>query len=492
FSVEVPLRQLFEQPTVGGLGLAVETAVRQGAGVMAPPIVPVSREGTLPVSFAQQRLWFLDQLEPGSSFYNSPGAIRLYGELNVAAMEATYNEMVRRHEVLRTTFGAVDGQPVQVVHPPSRRLLPLVDLTVLDPIEREAQAAVLIAEDAGTCFDLARGPLLRPYLIRLGPAEHWMCFTMHHIVTDEGSMAVLVREVAVLYEAFSQGRPSPLSELAVQYADYAVWQRNWLQGEVLEQQLQYWRRQLAGAPPVLELPADWARPEVQTYHGRHVGYSLDAEVSEGLRELSRREGVTLFMTLLAAFQVMLMRYTGQEDVVVGSAIANRTRAAVEEMLGFLVNMVALRTRLPGDPTFLEVLRQVREVCVGAYAHQEMPFEKVVEELGGERHPGHAPLVQVAFGVRHLQGAAAAELPGLRIEGIRNQSETGRFDLTVWVAEGAAQLLVDWIYNPDLYEEARIERMNRHYECLLRSIVGQAEQRISELEMRTAEEIRAAA
>ena len=230
----------------------------------------------------------------------------------------------------------------------------------------------------------------------------------------------------------------------------------------------------------------------QTFHGRHVGYSLDAEVSEGLRELSRREGMTLFMTLLAAFQVLLMRYTGQDDVVVGSAIASRTRVAVEEMIGFLVNMVVLRTRLPGDPTFLEVLRQVREVCIGAYAHQEVPFEKVVEELGGERHPGHSPLVQVAFGVRHRRREEVAELPGLRIEGIRNESETGRFDLTVWVAEGGEQLVIDWIYNTDLFEEARIERMNQHFECLLRSILGEAGQRVSELEMRTAEEISASA
>ena len=254
FSVEVPLRQLFEQPTVGCLGLAVEEAVRRGAGVSAPPIVAVSRAENLPLSFAQQRLWFIDQLMPNNSFYNSPGAIRLYGELNVAAMESTYNEIVRRHEVLRTTFTAVDDQPVQVINPHRWRPLPLVDLTVLDPAQRQVQAALLIAEDAGTPFDLSTGPLLRPYLIRLRPDEHWMCFTMHHIVTDEGSMAVLVREVAVLYESFSKGRPSPLPEPAVQYADYAVWQRNWLQGEVLEQQMRYWRQQLAGAPSLLELP----------------------------------------------------------------------------------------------------------------------------------------------------------------------------------------------------------------------------------------------
>ncbi len=490
FSVEVALRELFEQPTLGRLALAVEEAVLRGAGVSAAPLVAVSREGALPVSFAQQRLWFFDQLEPNSSFYNSPGAIRLHGELNVTAMEATYNEIVRRHEVLRTTFTPVDGQPMQVIHPHSPRPLPLVDLTVLDAGRRQAEASGLLAEEAARPFDLARGPLLRPYLIRLAPDEHWMCFTMHHIVTDEGSMAVLVREVAVLYEAFSAGRPSPLPELSVQYVDYAVWQRNTLQGEELERQLRYWRRQLAGAPPMLRLPTDRPRPVVQTFRGRHVGYGLDAEVSEGLRGLSRREGVTLFMTLLAAFDVLLMRYSGQEDVVVGSAIANRTREAAQEMIGFLVNMVAMRTRLQGDPTFIEVLRQVRETALGAYAHQEVPFEKIVEELGGERQQGHPPVFQVAFGVRHARRDTGAELSGLSIEAIPHETQTGRFDLTLWVAEGGEQLRADWIYNTDLFDEARVEQMNRHFERLLRSVVEDAGRRVSELEMRTQEEVAA--
>ena len=389
----MPLRHLFETPTVAGLAERIDA--QGGAALQAPPIVPVPRDGELPLSFAQQRLWFIDQLEPGS-VYNFPAAVRLKGQLNVAALKLSLNEIVKRHESLRTTFTTVDGRPVQVIAPLLTVALPILDLRELPETEREAEVQRLATNEAQRPFDLAQGPLVRATVLRLGENDHVGLLTMHHIVTDGWSAGILIREMAMLYDAFCSERPASLPEMPVQYADFAHWQRNWLAGEVLETQLSYWKEQLRGAPPLLELPTDHPRPAIQTFHGAHQSILLAPIVGDRLKALSRQEGVTLFMTMLAAFQVLLQGYTNQDDLVIGTPIANRNRLETEGLIGFFVNTLVLRTGLSGNPTFRDLLRRVREVCLGAYAHQDLPFEKLVEELHLARDLSRNPLFQVMF------------------------------------------------------------------------------------------------
>ncbi|HEX2081287.1 MAG TPA: condensation domain-containing protein, partial [Longimicrobium sp.] len=371
FAVELPLRALFEGPTVAELAVRVEEMRRAGVPVL-PPVVPVERTGALPLSFAQERLWFIDRLEPESAAYNIPAALRLAGALDEAALERALGEIVRRHESLRTAFAEVDGSPVQVISPFGGFALPVEDLSDLSEADREAAVGRRAGEEARRAFDLSAGPLFRAALLRLGEEDHVLLLSMHHVVSDGWSMGVLFRELSALYAAYREGRESPLPELAVQYADYAVWQREQLGGEVLERQLSYWRERLADAPALLELPTDRPRPAVQTYRGATVPFEISLELLERLQRLGRSEGATLFMTLLGAFQALLGRYAGSEDVVVGSPIAGRTRGEVEELIGFFVNTLVLRTDLSGNPSFREVLRRVREATLGAYEHQEVP------------------------------------------------------------------------------------------------------------------------
>src|SRR5262245_47491461 len=352
-----------------------------------------------PLSFAQQRLWFLDQMEPGSSTYNMPTALRLSRELNVRALEQSLNEVVRRHAILRTVFVAGEERPQQTVQAFKETKLALFDLSDLPSEQREAETRQLIKRETQQPFDLRQGPVWRARLVRLGAEEHVLLFTMHHIVTDRWSMEILTREVSVLYAAYASGGESPLPELPIQYADYAVWQRQWLQGEVLEEQLGYWREQLAGAPAVLELPTDRVRPAQQSHRGAQLPLQLPVDLTAGLRQLSQHEGVTLFMSLLAGWQLLLARYSRQADVVVGSPVANRTRAEVEGLIGFFVNTLVLRTEVDGELPVRELLQRVREVCLGAYAHQEVPFEMLVEQLQPGRNMSYRPLVQVMFALQ---------------------------------------------------------------------------------------------
>ncbi|HEX2090982.1 MAG TPA: amino acid adenylation domain-containing protein, partial [Longimicrobiaceae bacterium] len=383
--VEIPLQALFDAPTVAGLAARVETTLRAGAGVQAPPIVPALRDGgPLPLSFAQQRLWLIQQMELRSAAYNVPVALRLRGALDRRALEGALAGLVRRHEALRTVFARAEGGPVQVVLPPGPRPLPGVDLTALPAAAREAEARRLAEADAARPFDLARGPLLRAALVQTGEGEHVLLLCMHHIVSDGWSMGVLFREVSALYNAFVAGRPSPLPELPVQYADYALWQRAWLSGETLDAQLAYWRVRLDGAPPLLELPTDHPRPAVAGNRGAVRGFVLSAVGTQALRALARREGTTLFTVLLAGFQALLARYAGTEDVLVGTPVAGRTRLETESLIGFFVNTLVVRTDLSADPTARELVGRVRERVMGAHAHQDVPFERLVEELRVER------------------------------------------------------------------------------------------------------------
>jgi amino acid adenylation domain-containing protein len=441
-----------------------------------------------PLSYAQQRLWFLDQLEPNSPAYNIPSAARISGNLDVAALGRAINEIVRRHEVLRTIFVTSEGQPRQVATDHQPRALEVVDLSRLPQAERESEIWARTAAEARRPFDLSRGPMLRAELLRLAEDEHVLLLTMHHIVSDGWSAGVLVREMAALYAAYAEGRESPLAELPIQYADYAQWQREWLKGAVLEEQLGYWRKQLAGAPPLLELPTDRPRPASQSFRGGRVSFALGPELSKELQSLSRREGATLFMTLLTAWQILLSRYSGQKDICVGSPIAGRTRAEVEGLIGFFVNTLVIRGDLSGDPPFSLALRRVKDACLGAYAHQDAPFEKLVEELRPERSLTNTPLFQVCF---VLQNASILrlDLQGLKLRPFDTGSVTAKFDLTLLVSERNGVLDGTIEYSSDLFEAETIHGLSRHFQTLLGEIASKPAQRISWLALLTSEERR---
>ncbi|MEJ0096570.1 MAG: amino acid adenylation domain-containing protein [Methylocella sp.] len=486
FDVELPLRALFEAPTVAQLAQQVEQEQRERTGLQLPALAPVGRGEDMPLSFAQQRLWFLNQLEAGSAFYNMPAAVRLTGKLDVEALRRTLNEIVRRHEALRTRFASVDGAPTQIIAAALELALPLTDLSELPAAEAEGRAQQSAQDEARTPFDLEHGPLIRAQLIRLGDREHIALLTMHHIVSDGWSIGVLIKEIAALYAAYSQGRPSPLPELLIQYADYAHWQRQWLQGAALEGQLGYWKEQLADAPTLLALPTDRPRPAVQRYDGGTLRFAVSRQTTTGLNALARQAQATLFMTLAAAFNVLLSRYAGQDDICVGTSIANRPRPEVEGLIGFFVNTLVLRTRLAGNPSFKDLLMQVRSTALAAYAHQDVPFEQLVEELKPQRHLSHAPLFQVMLVLQNAP-MEALRLPGLRLEGVEAGSETAKFDLTLMAAEREDELRATLTYNTSLFDAPTIERMAEHFTRLLDGIVEAPETRIAQLPMLSAAE-----
>ncbi len=443
-------------------------------------------QSRIPLSFAQQRLWFFDQLEPGSSVYNRPSHIRLTGALDVEALERSLTEIIRRHEVLRTTFVSVDGSPCQVIAPARPLSFPVVDLQHLPESERTAQAWQLVNEEARRPFDLAQGPHLRALLLRLGEQEHVLLLTIHHIVFDGWSMGVLLRELGTLYDAFTTGRASSLPELSIQYGDFAAWQRQWFQGKLLERQLAYWKQQLAGALSALGLPTDHPRPASRTYRGAGQSLVLSKGLTERLKALSREEGVTLFMTLLAGFQTLLSRYTGQEDIVVGAPTNGRLRVETEELIGCFINTLVLRTDLSGDPTFQELLDRVRQTALSAYAHQDLPFEKLVEELQPARNLSQTPFFQVMLNFRNIP-KHAIEVQGLRIEDVETDNGVAIVDLFLDVVEKPEGLCCLFTYNLDLFDAGTMTRMLIHFQTLLEGITANPEQRISDLPLLSAAE-----
>ncbi|HEX5751790.1 MAG TPA: amino acid adenylation domain-containing protein, partial [Archangium sp.] len=476
FQVELPLRALFEAPTVAGLARTIEAAVRARQGLRVPPPQRMARREASPLSFAQQRLWLVEQRMPGHTLYNMPGLARLEGPLDVAALERSLGELLRRHEILRTRFSASAEGPVQTAAPAEPLKLALVDLSGLPEAEREAEVLKRADAEAQRPFELSQGPLLRTALLKLGEREHVLLVTMHHIASDGWSIGLLLREVAALYEAFSRGQPTPLPELPLQYADYAVWQRGWLQGEALETLLAYWRQQLAGAPRALELPTDHPRPVVQGFRGASVPLHLGEPLSRALRELSRREGVTPFMTLLSAFQVLLSRYSGQSDLTVGSPIAGRNQTELEGLIGFFLNTLVLRARTSEGMTFRELLAQARQVTLEAYAHQDLPFEKLVEELQPERDPSRSPLFQVWFVLN--EELPALELPGLTLRPVETEIRTSQFDLILSLSEEARGFSGSLRYNSGLFEPSTAARMVEHLRTLLEGIAANPGQRLS--------------
>ncbi|HEV7667229.1 MAG TPA: amino acid adenylation domain-containing protein [Thermoanaerobaculia bacterium] len=484
FGVELPVSTLFQAPTLAGLAARIDQA-RAAEGAVILPIEPISRDGDLPLSFAQQRLWFVHQMNPQSSGYNMWNALKLTGRLEVGVLARSLSEVVRRHETLRTTFPARDGRPVQAIAAPQPLALPLVDLAALSEPRRAALAPALIGRQANRPFDLALGPLLRTLLLRLAAEEHVALFSIHHIVGDAWSLGILVHEVASLYPAFLAGRPSPLAELPVQGVDVAAWQRRWLEGEVLARQLSYWQERLAGAPPVLSLPTDRPRPAAQSGRGGMLLARVPENLSGRISGLSRAAEVTLFMTLLAAFSVVLGFEADSSDIVVGTDIANRNRLESEGLIGFLVNTLALRTDLSGNPSFRELLGQVRESCLSAYAHQDLPFERLVEELQPERLPGVTPVVQISF---NLQNAPARrlELPGLKVESLETERQAARFDLVVNLWEEDGVLSGSWEYDKDLFLERRIVGLAESFSILLGRVAENPDLSIENLKATLAE------
>ena len=459
----------------------------EGVNLAKLPVTPRDQNVmVLPLSFAQQRLWFLDQLEPGRAVYNLPVALRLKGCPNPTALRASLEEIVRRHECLRTHFELAQGQPCQVVGPATALNLPLVDLSGKAEQEREAEARRLCTEEAQRPFDLAFGPMLRTKLLRLGPEDHVLLLVMHHIASDGWSIGLLLRELKALYQAFCEGNPSPLPELRVQYADYALWQHDELQQELLDQQVQYWRKELAGAPKLLELPTDRPRPAEQSYRGAVLNHELPNLLLTGVKELSRHEGASLFMTLLAAFQTLLYRYTGQEDAVVGTAVAGRNRTELENLIGFFVNTLVMRGDLSGNPTFRELLARTRETALRAYAHEDVPFEKLVEVLQPERNASHSPLFQVMLVLLNLP-LEAVKLNGLEATPMAIDVGISKFDLTLYMREDGGALKTSVEYSTDLFEEKTVRRMMDHYQKLLEGIVANPDQRLADLPLLTESE-----
>ncbi|MEH2007058.1 condensation domain-containing protein [Nostoc sp.] len=442
---------------------------------LEPKLEPISRSQELPLCLAQERLWFLDQLEPGNPFYNVPIAVHLTGELNTAILEQSLNEVVGRHEPLRTSFSAVEGRPIQAIAPTLKITLPVVDL----PGVNIESALGITTELAQQPFDLSQAPLLRAKLLRLTQQEHMLLLVMHHIISDGWSIGILIRELAEIYEAFSDGLPSSLSKLPIQYADFAYWQKQWLQKEILESQVNYWKQQLSGNLAVLQLPTDRPRPAIQTYTGKKQFFTFPKALREAVNNLNRQEGVTQFMTLLAVFKTLLYCYSNQEEIIVGSPVVGRTRRETEKLIGFFLNTLVLRTNLSGELTFRELLGRVREVALRAYAHQDLPFEKLVEELQPERNLSHNPLFQVMFIFQNTP-ISTIELPRLTLQPLEADSGTSKFDLKLSIWESSEGFNGSLEYKTDLFDTTTIARMISHFEILLCYIVKQPDIRINEL------------
>ncbi|MEQ4341680.1 amino acid adenylation domain-containing protein, partial [Pseudomonas syringae] len=487
FEVEVALRDVFAEPTLQGLARQVANA-RLSAQT---PLTLVDRDLPLPLSWAQQRLWFLDQLDRAAgAAYHIPAGLRLRGRLDSEALQATLDRIVARHETLRTHFALHEGQAIQVIAPATQGFaLVTHDLRALDSAAQHEAAEQLAREEALAPFDLSRGPLIRGRLVQLSETEHILLVTQHHIVSDGWSTGVLLHEIGMLYRAFSQGLADPLPALAFQYVDYAAWQRQWLQGETLQTQVDFWRQHLSGAPALLELPTDHRRPPLRSYAGGRVSLALSPALTAGLRQLGQRHGATLFMTLLAGWSSLLSRFSGQDDVVIGTPVANRPRSELESLIGFFVNTLALRTRPEGGLSVAALLEQVKAVMLAAHAHQDLPFEQVVEALQPPRSLGHSPIFQVMLALNNTPGGGELSLPELSLEPLQAPHTTAQFDLSLALVEADGGLVGSLEYASDLFERATIERMAGHLQVLLEGMVADDQQAVGELPLLSCEQRR---
>jgi acyl carrier protein len=479
FSIELPLRTLFEAPTVRKFGEKVEEARNSGRTEVVRGVVRGERKGELPLSFAQERLWFLDQLEPGGVAYNMPGGIRIKGELDVCALERTVYEIIRRHEVLRTTFGMKDGEAVQVVHKESLTKVEVKDLCGLEQEEQEKEVRRFGEEEGRQPFDLEKGPLLRVKLLKVGRTEHVLLFTMHHIVSDGWSMGIIIKEFVSLYEAYAGGKESPLKELEVQYGDYAVWQREWLKEGELEKQMGYWRKQLEGVSGALELPTDRPRPAVLSTAGSTELVQIGQSTSKGLKSLCLAESTTLFIVLSSAFKLLLYRLTGQHDLVVGTPVANRSSIEIEQLIGFFVNVLPLRTKISPAATFLNLIRSERITVLEAFSRQAIPFEKIVREVQPERSAIDQPLFQAMFTFQNMP-KPPLQLRHLTISPLEIQHPFARFDLTLSMDDNNEGLAAAVTYKTALFNETTIQEMLAQFVSVLDTVVENPNIRVETL------------
>jgi acyl carrier protein len=487
FKLELPLRSIFELRTVAELASHIDSASYRQNHVSVPPLVPQLRPARVPLSFAQQRLWFMNKVTPGMSLYNIPAALRLKGMLDVAALQKALDEMVRRHEILRTTFPEIDGAPVQRIGEPNPVFIRHLDLKHKAEPERERVLNLYVEEEIDAPFDLIKGPLLRILIVELDSENFVLVITTHHIVSDGWSTAIFVRELCELYRSFVLGEEPQLPKLAIQYADFAIWQRNWLTGEVLERQSTYWKRQLQSPLPQLTLPVDFQQNGKRTYRGAVESLALTEDVLPTLHNFCREFQITPFMALLAAFQVLLHRYSGQEDIIVGADIANRNHAETEGLIGFFVNMLVLRTDLAGDPTVAELLERVRKIALDAYAHQDLPFEKIVAELQPDRSLSQNPLFQVVIVLQNMP-TAEIQVPGIAIRPFTLPRHWAKFDLILTLEDAGGRLVASIEYNTDLFRSQTIVRMLEQYNRVLVAIMGDSSRKLSSIPVLSEQEV----
>jgi len=486
FQVDLSLRKIFEQPLLKALSKEV---INQKQEILSLKIKKGSRDGDIPLSFAQERLWFLQKLDKNSLAYFVPRAIRIFGKLEVRLLEWTFTELIRRHEILRTVFPTREGRPVQYILEPYPFKIPRIDFTGLDEKTQPGEVSLWISQEGQRPFDLEKGPLLRVSVLKLKKEEHIVVLTEHHLIHDGWTQGVLLREFITIFTAYLEGKPSPLSELPIQYADFACWQRNYLQGDVLEYHLDYWRKKLSGLAPLLELPSDRPRPTVISGRGGLKISIIPSSITAALKEFNKEESVTLFMTMLAVFNVFLYRYTGVEDLCVGTGVANRRLKEMEGMLGMVINTLALRTRVSGELSFRECLQRVKETCLEAYEHEDTPFDKIVEAVQPERSLSFTPIFQVMFSFMDTP-SENLELPGLELILEESHNRSSKFDLNLVVVppaeqsieEGGGEILIEWEYNSDLFDENTIDDMLNHYKQLLEETIHNPELLISELQM----------
>ncbi|HZD92912.1 MAG TPA: condensation domain-containing protein, partial [Candidatus Sulfotelmatobacter sp.] len=483
FGVELPLRTLFESPTPRCLAGHLSNAEKVRA-----PLVKQSRPERLPLSYAQRRLWFIDQLEGSSAEYNMPQALRLRGELDLPALRKTIDTIVERHESLRTHFAQIEGEPVQIIELPRPVDLPVEDISSLAEDQQRSKVLEAMRREWDQPFSLATGPVLRMKLIKVGERDHILLRNFHHIVSDGWSQSVFNREFMLLYEAFQQGRENPLSPLPIQYADFALWQRTWLNEDTLTRDIEYWKNQLENIPEQLRLPSDRPRQTMQTYKADYCSAMISTDQVNTLKQFGRNQQATLYMTLLSVFAVLLGRYSGQDDVVVGSPIANRREAQLEDLVGFFVNSLVMRVRLNPQQSFTELLAEVRKTALEAYQHQDVPFERLVEVLSPKRSLNKTPIFQVVFALQNAP-MGSQQLPGLEVERIAGDELQVRFDLELHVFELENEIGFYWLYNRGLFDRARMEQMARHYVKLLIEAVANPGAPVQALEMLSQEERR---
>ncbi|MGH7853180.1 MAG: condensation domain-containing protein, partial [Candidatus Binatia bacterium] len=477
---ELPLRKLFEARTVAGLAQEIEILRRDRSGVAVPPIVPARRSNQAPLSFAQQRLWFLHKLDPNLTAYNMPAGYRIRGPLNISPFERALDQIIQRHDILRSAIVEIAGEPAQQILAESHLNVPVIDLTTLPPEQVEREVARYSNEDAEQPYDLTMAPLMRAKILRLGDEEHVILLNFHHIVCDGSSLAVFYRELAAVYESLLEGREPALARLPVQYADFALWQRQSHEDGLFQPQAEYWKEQLGNGLRSLELPTDWARI-VSSYRGGKVTQRLSRELTLALKQLARKEHVTLFMILLAALKILLSRLAGQNDIVVGSTIAGRNRPELEGLIGFFINALALRTDLSGNPEFVELLERVREVCLDAYAHQDLSFERVVEDLNPERDLSRNPIFQVLFNMADISDRDL-KLAGCATTKLNRAAPGAKFDLVVHAPQIDDCMELALVYNADLFAEARARAMLGQWSHLLSQIIEEPTRRLDQFSM----------